>query len=812
MARFICIHGHFYQPPRENPWLEAVETQDGAYPYHDWNERVTAECYAPNARSRILDDQQRIVKIVNNYSRISFNFGPTLLTWLERQAPTLYAAILDADRQSRRAYSGHGSALAQVYNHMIMPLATPRDRYTQALWGIRDFLHRFNRWPEGVWLPETAVDLATLDVLAELGIRFTILAAHQARRVKRIGEQKWRDVDSGSVDPTMPYLVRLPSKRTIAVFIYDGPTSRAVAFERLLTKGENFVARLMAGFDPSAQRDQLVNIATDGETYGHHHRFGDMALAFALEDITRRGLARLTNYGEYLATHPPSHELEIIENTAWSCAHGVERWRSDCGCNSGSHPGWQQAWREPLRAAFDWLRDELATRYETEAGELLNDPWVARNEYVSVVIDRSPETWDKFLAGQAARPLSGSEQVRVRKLLEMQRHLMLMYHSCGWFFDDPSGIETVGVMQCAARAIQLAADLFATSPENGLLRRLEDAASNVRELGNAAEIYRRMVTPAVVDLKAVCAHAAIRSLFTNAGQTTTLYCYQVRREERLRLDVGRGRLALGRAAVASSITGEETTLTYGVLHLGGLNLSGGVSDDLTEAEYETLCGSIERAAADGDLLEVIRLCDHHFRRLPYSLTSLFRDEQRRILNEILQPTLAEAEAVYRDFYERSVEILRFLKDNRIPPPEGFHEASRFAFKAALKRELGAAQPDWERVGALVTEALATGIVLDEPGLALLFKHATERAMRQFGAAFDQNAQLTRLIGVVEQIQALPFRVDLWEVQNMFYDLCQAVHAGFHARAERGDRDAQRWVEQFAALGEQLSVRVDSAAP
>jgi alpha-amylase/alpha-mannosidase (GH57 family) len=806
--RFICIHGHFYQPPRENPWLEAVETQDSAYPYHDWNERVTAECYAPNARSRILDDKKRIIKIVNNYARISFNFGPTLLAWLERQAPTLYAAILDADRQSQRAYSGHGSALAQVYNHMIMPLAVRRDRYTQTLWGIRDFLHRFNRWPEGMWLPETAVDLMTLDLLAEFGIKFTILAAHQARRVRKIGEPIWRDVSGAVVDPTMPYIVRLPSGGSIAVFIYDGPIARAVAFERLLTKGENFVARLMAAFDPSGSRPQLVNIATDGETYGHHHRFGDMALAYALDYISGQDSARITNYGEYLATHPPTHELEVMENTAWSCAHGVERWRSNCGCNSGSHPGWQQTWRTPLRETFDWLRDELASQYESAAGELLNDPWVARNEYANAVIDRSQETLERFLAAQAARTLSARERIRVRKLLEMQRHLMLMYHSCGWFFDDPSGIETIGVMQCAARAMQLATELYATDWEGRFLQRLKSAASNVRELGDAAEIYSRSVKPTVVDLNAVCAHAAIRSLFANSGNETTVHCYQVRRDERLRQDSGRAKLGIGRAVVSSSVTGEEVTLAYGVLHLGGLNLAGGVREELGDAEYQALIESVRRALGDGDLLQVIRLLDHHFHGLPYSLKSLFRDDQRRVLGEILTPTLAEAEAVYREFYERSVEILRFLTDNQIPPPEGFREAARFAFNASLKRELSATEPDWERVGALVTEAHATGVALDEPGLALLFKQAAERATRQFGAAFDQYAQLTRLMAVVDQIQALPFFVNLWEVQNMFYDLRQAVYPGFGERASRGDADARRWAEQFVILGEKLAVRVE----
>ncbi|HWW62545.1 MAG TPA: glycoside hydrolase, partial [Thermoanaerobaculia bacterium] len=324
MLRHLTIHGHFYQPPRENAWLEAVETQDSAFPWHDWNERITNECYEPNATARILDAKDRIRRIVNNYACISFNFGATLLMWLEQRAPQTYAAILEADRISRPRFSGHGSAIAQAYNHIILPLANDRDKRTQVRWGIRDFEVRFGRRPEGMWLPETAVDIASLEALAAEGIAFTILEPSQAKQ---------------AVDPTRPYLCELPSGRSIAIFFYDGPISRAVAFENLLARGEVFAHRLLGAFADDLTRPQLVNIATDGETYGHHHRFGEMALAYALQIIEARPDVRITNYGEFLAEHPPTHEVEIVENTAWSCAHGVERWRSDCGCNAGGGPG-----------------------------------------------------------------------------------------------------------------------------------------------------------------------------------------------------------------------------------------------------------------------------------------------------------------------------------------------------------------------------------------------------------------------------------------------------------------------------------------
>ena len=489
MERFVCIHGHFYQPPRENPWLEAIELQESAYPHHDWNERINFECYAPNARARILDEENHSERIVNNYSRISFNFGPTLLAWMEEHAPDTYAAILEADRDSRERFSGHGSAIAQVYNHMILPLANTRDRRTQIRWGLADFRARFGREPEGMWLAETAVDLESLELLAEHGIRYTILAPSQAGRVRRIGGRDWQDVSAGSVDPTRAYAAHLPSGGSLALFFYDGPVSRDVAFEGVLADGVRFAERLLGSFRDSRDWAQLVHIATDGETYGHHQKYGDMALARALDQIESDDGATLTNYGEYLERYPPTHQVEILEKTSWSCTHGIDRWWSDCGCATGMHAEWGQRWRTPLRDAMDRLRDELAPAFETQAADLLLDPWSARDDYIDVVLDRSAESADRFLERHAARPLDAAGRARVWKLLEMQRHLMLMYTSCGWFFDDLSGIETVQVIEYAARAIQLAAEVLGAVVEPTFLDKLGEARSNVPDHGDGAAIY-----------------------------------------------------------------------------------------------------------------------------------------------------------------------------------------------------------------------------------------------------------------------------------------------------------------------------------
>src|SRR5262245_60308306 len=403
MDRYICIHGHFYQPPRENAWLEFIEVQDSAYPFHDWNERVTAECYGPNGQSRILDGDGNIERIANNYSRISFNFGPTLLAWLAEKEPEVYRSILEADKESQSRFSGHGSAIAQSYSHSILPLSNPRDKYTQVLWGIRDFEFRFGRYPEGMWLPETAVDLETLDVLAELGIKFTILSPYQAKTVRRPRGRLRRDVNGGRIDPSVPYRVRLPSGRRIAVFFYDGPISQAIAFEHLLESGDTFASRLLSAFSDTRQWPQIVHIATDGETYGHHHKKGEMALAYALHHIESNNLAKLTNYAEYLERHPPTHQAEIWERTAWSCAHGVDRWTRNCGCNSGGHPGWNQEWRTPLRDTLDWLRDSITPRFEQKASEVFRDPWSARNEYIDVLLNRSLDNVNRFCRVQARR-------------------------------------------------------------------------------------------------------------------------------------------------------------------------------------------------------------------------------------------------------------------------------------------------------------------------------------------------------------------------------------------------------------------------
>ena len=487
MNKFICIHGHFYQPPRENPWLEAITYQESAYPFHDWNERINAECYAPNTRARILDEKGVVIERVNNYSKISFDFGPTLLSWMEFKAPDTYQAVLEADKISRETFSGHGSAMAQCYSHMIMPLADSKDKYTQIYWGIRDFEFRFKRLPEGMWLPETAVDLETLQIMADLGIRFTVLAPHQAGRL----------LDHGELDINQPYSVRLGAGRSINVFFYNGALSQSLAFENILQDGKCFAEKLMQ--TDNTDGPQLLSVATDGETYGHHHKFGDMALAFALKYIDDQVDARLTNFAEYLEKFPPQEEIEIIEKTSWSCAHGVGRWSSNCGCETGGHPEWNQGWRGPLRKALDWFQCRADSIFVEVGKGLFKDPWEARNRYIDIRINRYDR--DTFLAEQCQNSLDESKKVVVLKLLELQSNAMLMYTSCGWFFNDISGIETEQILLYAGKAIQLAEEISGEVLEPHFLELLELAESNVLEKGNGSQIYKNVIEKARMDFQ-----------------------------------------------------------------------------------------------------------------------------------------------------------------------------------------------------------------------------------------------------------------------------------------------------------------------
>ncbi|CAN5316337.1 hypothetical protein BH10PLA2_BH10PLA2_10750 [soil metagenome] len=806
MERFICIHGHFYQPPRENAWLETVELQDAAYPYHDWNERITAECYAPNSLARMLDGNGRIIQLVNNYSKISFNFGPTLLSWLEEKSPDVYAAILKADRESQKRFSGHGSASAQADNHMILPLANRRDKTTQIIWGIRDFEHRFGRKPEGMWLAETAVDLETLEVLAEYGIRFTILSPYQAGRTRGMGGQDWQDATGGKIDPSRPYVQRLTSGRSIHIFFYDGPLSRAVAFEKLLTRGEDFANRLMQGFAEGRDWPQLVHIATDGESYGHHHAHGDMALPAALQHLEAHNGVRLTNYGEYLDRYTASHEVEIVENTAWSCAHGIERWRSNCGCSSG-RPGWNQAWRGPLREALDWLRDTLAPLFEDRARQFLADPWTARDQYIDFILDRSDENLERMLHTCATRPLAPEERTTVLKLLELQRHAMLMYTSCGWFFDELSGIETVQVVQYAGRALQLAEELFGIPLEDEFLKRLERAKSNMPEHRDGRAIYEKFVKPMVINWEQIGAHYAVSSLFESYAPRTKVFCYAVDLEDSRSMNAGRARLTVGRVRMTSEITRESALLTYGAIHFGDHHVNGGVRAYAGVEAYESLVAEMTATFQRADFSEIIRLLDRGFGESTYSLKSLFRDEQRKIMKQVLNVSQVEAENTYSRLYEQNLPTMRYLHSIGVPLPQAYQVAAEFVISRDLRWAVNEDEPNLQQIRTLTHDAGVWKIPLDEAGLGFRFSRTIGRMAQRFQENLADPTLVKALDAAVESAKSLPFEVNLWRCQNLYFMVVQEGCHDFLTRAEQGDEDAQTWIRHFGALGEKLGIDV-----
>ena len=806
--RYICIHGHFYQPPRENAWLESIELQDSAYPYHDWNTRITAECYGANARSRILDDQGRIVRMVNNYSKMSFNFGPTLLSWMVNHAPDVYQTILQADIKSRERFSGHGSAIAQAYNHIILPLANRRDKYTQILWGIRDFAHRFGRRPEGMWLPESAVDRQSLDIMAELGIRFTILSPHQAAAVRPVDAPQWHDVSDGTIDPTMPYIQQLDAGRRIAIFFYDSHLSRAVAFERLLGNGEAFANRILSAFSDERSHPQLVNLATDGESYGHHHRFGDMALAYALDYIETNQLARLTNYGAYLADHPPSWEVEIVDNTSWSCVHGIARWCSDCGCNTGHHREWNQAWRKPLRKAMDCLRDTLESSYTEKAGQYLKDPWQARDDYIAVVMNRTPDTLERFFKRHSVQQLMPASRTTILKLLEMQRYLMLMYTSCGWFFDDISGIETVQAIQYAGRAIQLYSDIFNADIETRFLEQLEQAKSNIAHHRDGRRVFEKFVKPAMVDLRKVAAHYAISSLFEDYPQQAEIFCYQVLRRDVHSTEAGKAKLAVGRVTIVSTITQESAGFYFGVMHFGDHNLACGIREYMDGESYGQLLNQIFDSFAKADFPEVLRIQDHYFESSRYSLKSLFRDEQRKVLDIILKATEDDAQSTYRHIFEHHIPLMRFLKDAHSPPPRALAVAAEIVVNSELCREFADDHLDVETIQTLLAEAHLAGISLDADTLEYTLRKNLERMAEMFQSDPQQHERLEKMVAGVELVYALPFDVNLRKVQDLHYELIQTTYPRFKQHAQQQDRAAGRWVADFKKLSDKLLIRLE----
>ena len=737
----MIIHGHFYQPPRENPYLNAIERQESAAPFHDWNARIHHECYRPNAFSRIERHDGKIVKIVNNYEYMSFNMGPTLLSWMEYHDRDTYQAILDADKRSADRLNGHGNAIAQVYNHIIMPLANWRDKITQIRWGKADFKSRFGREPEGMWLAETAVDYETLEALAIEGIKFIILAPSQARRCRPIAtadnpHPAWQDVSGAQIDPNRAYRCYLRRQESpsvtderhslskdlelsqfhlppdtdayIDVFFYDGPISRDMGFGDLLGSSHNFAKRLSQAVKHDHRQHQLVSVATDGETFGHHKHFTEKTLSYAfVEEFPKRGWT-VTNYAHYLSLFPPTWEVSLKSVTAWSCAHGVDRWQGGCGCG-GEGSKYQQLWRRPLRDSLNWLRDRLATIYVDIGRKYFNDPWEARDRYIEVLQHslrnddgQLEAALDRFFEQQSGNRITNSSQrVDALRLLEMQRHALLMFTSCGWFFEELSRPETVQILRYAARAIELAADVAGVLLEDEFIQRMAKAPSNLIEFKDGAGVYREQVVTNRISLAQVAAQYALSSTLGDYGRSQQIYCYQIQQQDYQLQRIGSMSLAIGQIYLTSRITQETVSYIFAVLHLGGDDFHCCIQPFTGRREYEEIKATLFKTLKQANTAAVILAMASNFSGEQFGLHHLFAEERHRILRILADETLTRLDQLYEQVYRDNYGILISFRRDDLPVPPELQVAADIVLNNRLTEAL---------------EALETGGTLPNVGL------------------------------------------------------------------------------------------------
>ena len=682
---YVTVHGHFYQPPRENPYLNAIERQPSAQPYHDWNERIHYECYRPNAFARILNHQQELVGVVNNFEYLSFNIGATLMSWLEEYDHEVYERILEADRKSCQRLNGHGNAIAQVYNHIILPLANKRDKITQIRWGKEDFRSRFGRDPEGMWLSETAVDYPTLEALIEEEIKFIILAPSQAERCRLIptatakeeeelNEPQWNEVGGSQIDPTRPYRCFVDEERYIDIFFYDGPISRDMGFQDVLETADNFSARIGKAIHGDNRPSQLINVATDGETFGHHKGGTEKCIAYSLSQKFADCGWTVTNYAHYLSICPPTWEVVLKPVTAWSCSHGVDRWQDNCGCGGGG--GWHQRWRKPLRKALDWLRDELVGVYESTGSQYFRDPWGTRNEYVQVLRDRSQAA--EFLQRHQIRELSPTEQIDALRLLEMQRHTLLMYTSCGWFFEEISRPEGTQILRYAARALELAGEVSGIHLKDKFVDLLRQAPSNVEAFRHGKKVYEKLVVPSQVSLQQVAAHYAISSLFTNYVKQQRIYCYEVEQLDYQKQQMGTLTLSVGQVRLTSEITWESQHFVFAVLHLGGWDFHCCITSfdgRLAYAELkQQLFDDIKQASAAQVILTMNRLMGDRF----FNLQHLFAEERQRIVKLLTAKTKKHLDQLYTQVYRENYSMLAAFQREELAVPQELKVAAEVA--------------------------------------------------------------------------------------------------------------------------------------
>ena len=799
-SKYVCIHGHFYQPPRENPWLETIEYQDSAHPFHDWNERINVECYAPNAASRILDENGLISDIVNNYEKISFNMGATLLSWIEDKDPETYQKILDADKESMEHFSGHGSAVAQAYSHLIMPLASDRDKRTQVRWGIDDFKHRFNRMPEGMWLAETAVDTPTLEILAEEGIKFTILAPRQAKAFRKVGDKKWNELGHAEVDPRRAYWCNLPSGKKIALYFYDGRVAQDVAFNNLLANGAALAGRILETIDHGNDEPQIANIATDGESYGHHHRYGEMALSSAIHHIEQQSNVKLTNYAEFLELCPPTYEIQIHENSSWSCVHGVERWRSNCGCHTGGGHNWNQKWRSPLREALDWLNDKLIEIYELKAGQFFDDVWAVRDAFIDVILNREEENVIAFLEKHAKQQPSADDRIFMLRLLELQRNSILMYTSCGWFFNDVSGIETSQILKYACRTIYYARQVAGVDLQEQFIKLLEKAPSNIPEQKNGAEIYHKHVLPTEVGLERTGMHFAVSSLFKKRSESLKLFNYTAYSEDFDRFRGGNQRIVVGRTVIKSHITHSKKRFSFAVLYLGQQHIIGHISIDMNVAIFDEMKGFLKKAFDASDIGDVLQIMQFYFGPQKFSINTLFKDEKIKILNKILNKNLSSAGVMLRGIYKDNYHLMNTLVQNELPVTLQYKEIVQYVLNDDLANFFRQELLVIDELKRIASEFVKWNVrIEDKKAIQLEVNNSILNAVLRLKANDMDIDRMNQLNGILEQMKLLDLKPEKsWRSQNEYF----AIATDEDMKTMFDDTD---WSTAFEQLGQHLGI-------
>lgn len=813
---FLTIHGHFYQPPRENPWLEAIELQDSALPFHDWNERINKECYNPNSVSKIVDSRNKILNIVNNYEHISFNFGPTLLSWMEKFAPLTYERIIKADIESLSEHDGHGNALAQVYNHIIMPLANEHDKETQIKWGIHDFEYRFGRKPEGMWLAETAVDDDTLRLLEANGIKFTILSPYQALKIRKEGDKNWQDVSWGNIDPARSYRYYIKSApgKYIDLFFYDGAISRSVAFDELLKDGNKFIKRLKEGVSDLRNYPQLINIATDGESYGHHTKFGDMALAYVLQIKAKDEGFKITNYGEYLDKYRSNYEADIKQASSWSCFHGVGRWKEDCGCSTGGHPGWNQKWRKPLRNALDYLRNELIKIFEAEGPKYYNkDVWEVRNNYISVILDRGSLTVSKFQQENFLPDLSDNQRVKAMELLEIQRQAMLMYTSCGWFFSEISGIETVQIMKYAARAMQLAAGFSKKDFEKKFLEILSEAKSNLSEHGTGKDIFEKFVKPSIVTMKQIASLWAISSLYQDFDDEEDVYCYKVVRHDYQRVQKGNSSFVTGQIEVISRITQQRSNLIFALMQYAGGDFHCAIKEYSDDLEFSKIKNDLVRTFMLNPLTEIIRALDEYFGKEYFTLKDIFIEERRKILQILLKDKLDKFARTYEEMYDEGKSSIYHMQNLGLSIPDEFKISAGYAlsrkFNDLIIHSGGFVDPAITQQATEINyESKRMGIRLDKtPSNKIFAKKINQNLNRlTYGLEIQQAEVILELFDYIEQLE---LEVDIAEAQNIYFaKIYSHINEIIEISKESKRKNDKKLIEMLLDIGERLNINTD----